>query len=60
MISGRAFEFSGVKGENVEEIPVPESMKVCVGTVWIALDWPGCFYQTIKPPARFVFDCVEY
>lgn len=30
VISGRAFEFSGIKGENVEEMPVPESMKVCV------------------------------
>lgn len=30
VISGRAFEFSGMKGENVEEMPVPESMKVCV------------------------------
>lgn len=28
VISGRAFHFSGVKGENVEEIDVPEDMKV--------------------------------
>lgn len=30
VVSGKAFHFSGVKGENVEEIPVPESMKVYV------------------------------
>lgn len=28
VVCGRAFQFSGVKGENVEEIAVPESMKV--------------------------------
>ncbi|CAM9285599.1 unnamed protein product [Ectocarpus sp. 6 AP-2014] len=27
LVCGRAFQFSGVKGENVEEIAVPESMK---------------------------------
>ncbi|CAN0378363.1 unnamed protein product [Pylaiella littoralis] len=27
VITGRAFQFSGIKGENVEEIAVPESMK---------------------------------
>lgn len=28
VVCGKAFQFSGVKGENVEEIAVPESMKV--------------------------------
>eukprot|EP00903_Cladosiphon_okamuranus_P017647 g16252.t1 len=27
VVSGKAFQFSGMKGENVEEIPVPDSMK---------------------------------
>lgn len=29
VVTGRAFQFSGMKGEDVEEIAVPESMKVC-------------------------------
>lgn len=28
MVCGRAFGFSGVKGENVKEIEMPEGMKV--------------------------------
>lgn len=28
VVCGRAFQFSGVKGENVEEIAVPDDMKV--------------------------------
>lgn len=34
VICGRAFQFSGMKGENVVEIPVPESMKVCARAVF--------------------------
>lgn len=50
VVCGRAFQFSGTKGENVEEIAVPESMKVCTRKELVA---PDCLFdRALKPRLR--------
>lgn len=62
VVSGRAFQFSGMKGETVEEIALPESMKVCAGRRHGSKSWLLCDarlflvnHLTANEPRDFVF-----